>query len=190
MLNTSHATLIQSEMDLSLMDPFCWVEMILRATVAKKFDVKKAFHTRDWKFLLKVLSLFGFDPKFCGWISTILSLVHLSFSFNGSLWGYLAKWGWGRVIRSPRYFSILLKTFLVGAFVDWCAPTSSPLWLVPGTTLLLLMSSTSMIYWCFIEKLKGTSPLWWTSFSLMGMSLTKLLIRTNACYFPVPWLLT
>lgn len=42
--------------------------------LALKFDIRKAFDTTDWKFLLKVLDAFGFDPKFSSWIKSIFVL--------------------------------------------------------------------------------------------------------------------
>lgn len=58
--------------------------------VAMKFDIRKTFDTIDWRFLLKVLSTFGFDKKFCDWISTILHSAKLSFSVNGKPVGFIS----------------------------------------------------------------------------------------------------
>ena len=56
--------------------------------LAFKVDMAKAFDTLEWKFLLKVLNKFGFNDKFCSWISTILHSAILSISVNGKLNGY------------------------------------------------------------------------------------------------------
>jgi len=40
--------------------------------VAYKVDIHKAFDTLSRKFLLLVLTRFGFHPSFVGWISTIV----------------------------------------------------------------------------------------------------------------------
>jgi len=40
-------------------------------SVAYKVDIHKAFDTLSWKFLLLVLTRFGFHLSFVGWISTI-----------------------------------------------------------------------------------------------------------------------
>ena len=56
--------------------------------MAYKVDIHKAFDTLSWKFLLSVLSRFGFHPSFVGWISTILRSAMLSIRINGSLVGY------------------------------------------------------------------------------------------------------
>jgi len=50
-----------------------------------KVDIHKAFDTLSWKFLLLVLSRFGFHPSFVGWINTFLRLAMLSIIINGSL---------------------------------------------------------------------------------------------------------
>jgi hypothetical protein len=56
--------------------------------LALKIDIKKAFDTLDWKFLLKVLNCFGFNQTFCNWVASILSSATLSISINGKQEGY------------------------------------------------------------------------------------------------------
>ena len=56
--------------------------------MAYKVDILKAFDTLSWKFLLLVLTRFGFHPLFVGWISTILHLPMFSIRINGSLVGF------------------------------------------------------------------------------------------------------
>jgi len=56
--------------------------------LAFKVDISKAFDTLEWNFLLKVLSSFGFNNKFCSWIHTILKSATLSISVNGKQNGY------------------------------------------------------------------------------------------------------
>lgn len=58
--------------------------------ITLKFDIKKAFDTLDWGFLLKVLKAFGFHNQFCNWISTILHSARLSFIVNGNSIGYFS----------------------------------------------------------------------------------------------------
>jgi len=53
-----------------------------------KFDISKAFDTLDWNFILKVLSAFGFDRKFCHVIKVITKSAELSISINGVQKGY------------------------------------------------------------------------------------------------------
>jgi hypothetical protein len=56
--------------------------------LALKIDIRKAFDTLDWSFLLKVLRSFGFNDKFCNWIHVILQSAFLSISLNGKAHGY------------------------------------------------------------------------------------------------------
>lgn len=56
--------------------------------IAMKIDIKKAFDTIDWTFLVKVLQAFGFCEKFCLWISIILHSARLSISINGHAVGF------------------------------------------------------------------------------------------------------
>lgn len=58
--------------------------------MALKIDIRKAFDTMHWDFLLHVLECMGFHPHFCKLISTILHSARLSISINGSLEGYFA----------------------------------------------------------------------------------------------------
>jgi ribonuclease HI len=56
--------------------------------LALKIDIRKAFDTLDWGFLLKVLKAFGFNDIFCNWINVILHSAFLSVSINGRSQGY------------------------------------------------------------------------------------------------------
>ncbi|XP_058728727.1 uncharacterized protein LOC131600410 [Vicia villosa] len=58
--------------------------------VAIKVDVIKAFDTINWKFLLQVLSSFGFSKTFVDWIEAILSSAHITVSVNGNMFGYFS----------------------------------------------------------------------------------------------------
>jgi len=52
--------------------------------VAYKVDIHKPFDTLSWKFLLLVLTRFGFHPSFFGWISTILRI----YAFYQNKWQF------------------------------------------------------------------------------------------------------
>lgn len=52
-----------------------------------KVDIRKAFDTMGWNFLLLVLKTFGFHPVFCDWIRAILHSARLSVLVNGSIVG-------------------------------------------------------------------------------------------------------
>ena len=59
-----------------------------KGNIAIKFDVRKAFDTLDWGFLLRVLKAFGFSSLFVLWIKAILESAHLSVLINGSVEGF------------------------------------------------------------------------------------------------------
>ncbi|XP_019433239.1 PREDICTED: uncharacterized protein LOC109340119 [Lupinus angustifolius] len=54
------------------------------SNLAMKLDIKKAFDTIDWTFLLDTLHAFGFNTKFIHWINTILDSAKLSIIVNGN----------------------------------------------------------------------------------------------------------
>ncbi|CAL0306454.1 unnamed protein product [Lupinus luteus] len=58
--------------------------------MAIKLDIKKAFDTLDWNFLLDTLQTFGFNQKFRNWIRIILQSAMLSISVNGQSVGFFS----------------------------------------------------------------------------------------------------
>lgn len=77
--------------------------------LAIKVDIIKAFDTLDWSFLLKVLAKFGFNPKFCYRISTILNSAHLSVTINGTTQGFFKC---NRGVRQGDPLSLSLSHFV------------------------------------------------------------------------------
>lgn len=78
--------------------------------IALKIDIKKAFDTMDWNFLLKVLHKFGFDPIFCNWVKVVLESAKLSIGVNVKFVGYFScKRMLGKVTPCPLYYFALLK---------------------------------------------------------------------------------
>ncbi|XP_019431829.1 PREDICTED: uncharacterized protein LOC109338932 [Lupinus angustifolius] len=61
---------------------------VFGGNLAIKLDIKKAFDTIDWVFLLDTLKAFGFCQVFCSWINTILHSAKLSININGSQVGF------------------------------------------------------------------------------------------------------
>lgn len=51
--------------------------------LALKVDIRKAFDTMNWDFILKVLGCFGFNLHFRDLIAAILTSACLSISLNG-----------------------------------------------------------------------------------------------------------
>ncbi|KAL2230784.1 UNVERIFIED_CONTAM: LINE-1 reverse transcriptase [Sesamum indicum] len=58
-------------------------QMRLPPRCALKVDIRKAYDTVEWDFLLAVLQLFGFPPKFTRWIEECVSTTSFSIGFNG-----------------------------------------------------------------------------------------------------------
>ncbi|XP_057790741.1 uncharacterized protein LOC131007841 [Salvia miltiorrhiza] len=58
--------------------------------MACKIDIKKAFDTLRWDFLLSVLKVSGYDGTFIRWIEIILHSARLSILYNGRLHGYFS----------------------------------------------------------------------------------------------------
>lgn len=56
--------------------------------LALKIDIRKAFDTLNWNFLIHVLQCFGFSKLFCDWILTILHSAKLSINVNGKAVGF------------------------------------------------------------------------------------------------------
>ncbi|KAL0299859.1 UNVERIFIED_CONTAM: hypothetical protein Scaly_3067500 [Sesamum calycinum] len=53
-----------------------------------KVDLKKAYDSVEWDFLIEVLKLFNFPPKFIGWIEQCVTTASFSISLNGSIYGF------------------------------------------------------------------------------------------------------
>ncbi|XP_057791433.1 uncharacterized protein LOC131008538 [Salvia miltiorrhiza] len=60
------------------------------ANMACKIDIKKAFDTMSWDFILKVFRVLGFHERFIQWLSIIFSSARISILYNGHLSGYFA----------------------------------------------------------------------------------------------------
>ena len=60
----------------------------LDGNIALKVDIKKAFDTVSWDFLLEALRHLGFSSTFIDWITFILHSAHLSVLINGAPEGY------------------------------------------------------------------------------------------------------
>jgi hypothetical protein len=74
----------------SIQDNFLYVQNLVRhfhrrktAAILLKLDVEKAFDTVSWPYLLDVLRARGFSPRWCNWISIILSSSSSKVLLNG-----------------------------------------------------------------------------------------------------------
>ncbi|XP_019435167.1 PREDICTED: uncharacterized protein LOC109341679 [Lupinus angustifolius] len=73
--------------------------------LALKLDIKNAFDTIDWRFLLDTLKAFDFSNSFTDWVGVILKSAKLSISLNGHLVGFFSC---KRGVRQGDHLSPLL----------------------------------------------------------------------------------
>ncbi|KAL0322039.1 UNVERIFIED_CONTAM: Transposon TX1 uncharacterized protein [Sesamum calycinum] len=59
---------------------------------ALKVDLRKAYDTVEWDFLLATLQLFGFPPTFTRWIEECVTSPHFSLYLNGEDGGFAYHW--------------------------------------------------------------------------------------------------
>ncbi|KAL0373166.1 UNVERIFIED_CONTAM: Retrovirus-related Pol polyprotein from type-2 retrotransposable element R2DM [Sesamum calycinum] len=78
-----------------------------------KVDLQKVYDSVEWDFLLEVLKLFNFAPRFIGWIEQCVSTATFSIFLNGSIYVFLPG---ARGLRqgdpvSPYLFVLVMETW-------------------------------------------------------------------------------
>ncbi|KAL0420600.1 UNVERIFIED_CONTAM: hypothetical protein Slati_3082900 [Sesamum latifolium] len=63
---------------------------------ALKVDLRKAYDTVEWDFLIEVLRLFGFPNRFIGWIEECVTTATFSVCLNGEPHGFFLFLGEGK----------------------------------------------------------------------------------------------
>ena len=77
---------------------------------AVKIDLRKAFNSLNWRFVMDILAALNFSPIFINWIRSCITSPKFSISFNGVLVGYFkgAKGVRQRDPLSPYIFVIAM----------------------------------------------------------------------------------
>ena len=95
-----------------LVNGYNWKNISKRSLL--KVDLKKAFDSLNWSFILLILRVLGFPESFVGLIAECITTTRFSVSVNGELGGYFKG---AQGLRqgdplSPTYLSLPWKSLL------------------------------------------------------------------------------
>ncbi|KAL2252015.1 UNVERIFIED_CONTAM: hypothetical protein Sindi_2323800 [Sesamum indicum] len=96
-------------------------QMRLPPRCALKVDIRKAYDTVEWDFLLAVLQLFGFPQTFTKWIEECVTTASFSIGLNGNPHGFFAG---ARGLRQGHYPPIFLFSLWKYGIWDFCNSSS------------------------------------------------------------------
>jgi hypothetical protein len=61
--------------------------------MALQLDMKKAFDSMEWTFILKIMKLLGFNPKWVNWIQQCITTSSFLLLLDGSPFGKFFPYG-------------------------------------------------------------------------------------------------
>ncbi|KAL0455485.1 UNVERIFIED_CONTAM: hypothetical protein Slati_0887700 [Sesamum latifolium] len=88
---------------------------------ALKVDLRKAYDTLEWDFVLAMLQLFGFPPMLIGWIQECISTPSFSISLNG----LHANINRSQLILSKSAYPIWEQLLSILGFQEGCLPSAT-----------------------------------------------------------------
>lgn len=163
--------------------------------MAIKVDIKKVFDMLDWKFLLKVLSQFGFHAKFCDWISVLLHSTKLSILVNGKVVGFfnckkgvrqeflrrgiskLVNYGNLYLMDGPRNFSMPSHALYANDVLIFCRGSLENFRILKSLFLFLVRNPASLLILLNPNAtLVGFQNTWRASLLIFVVSLQELLL--------------
>jgi len=125
--------------------------------IAIKVDIRKAFDTLEWNFLLEVLKRFGFNSLFCDWILTILRSAKLYILVNGNAVGYFSC---SRGVRqgnplSPLLFCLAEEVLSRGLELERISNNLQPVSYCRGTCLPTHILYADDVFICCVGSRKN-----------------------------------
>ncbi|KAL0307939.1 UNVERIFIED_CONTAM: Transposon TX1 uncharacterized protein [Sesamum calycinum] len=142
---------------------------------ALKVDLRKAYDTVEWDFLLATLQLFGFPPTFNRWIEECVTSPHFSLYLNGEVHGFFAG-AWGLREGNPLspYLFVLVMEVLHLILLQLIEQDGGFAyhWQCKALGLFQLSFAENLILLCKAEE--GRLPLRYLGLPLIVSHLTKL----------------
>ncbi|KAL0401950.1 UNVERIFIED_CONTAM: Retrovirus-related Pol polyprotein from type-2 retrotransposable element R2DM [Sesamum latifolium] len=160
---------------------------------ALKVDIRKAYDTVEWDFLMAVLRLFGFPSLFISWIEECVTMPSFSVCLNGSPHGFFkgARGLWQGDPMSPYLFVLVMELgfaddLLLFSRADECSvhifkrgltvfAALSGLHVNPQKSHLIVSRSAAAIRDTLLSILdyqEGFLPLWYLGLPLLASRLS------------------
>lgn len=142
---------------------------------AIKVDLLKAYDFLDYKFLLVILKIMGFPPKYVMWVEECISITSFSISVNKELVGFF---GSSRELRqghpiSPYLFVIAMEDLSYSLAKLWNNKNFGHHWRCKVNNITHLCFVDYLILICKVDKdlvglIKATLDVFHTSYGLQA----------------------